>query len=135
MNTAAPAQPTARADGSRPDPPGTPPQHDPQTDPVLSDPEAERRMLLLTELQAALTQRGVRAVVARHHRLVLSSAGQTFTPYGLTDPSLHIFTPSGTRKATVCAAAYRIDNGDEHPASDPAAAAAAICSQHAPATA
>jgi hypothetical protein len=147
MNKAAPAQATAHADGSRPEPPGTrtqPDQPAPATmpgseaappEPVLPGPEAERRTLLLGELQAALAKRGVRAVVARHHRLALNSAGQDYSPSGLTDPCLHIFAPDATRKAITDTAVYRLDNGDQYPVSDPARAAAAICGQQAHVTA
>lgn len=58
---------------------------------------------------------------------------QCFGSSGLTDPKLHIFAPDGTTlKAATDAVVYRLDNGGEHSASDPAAAAAAICGQHIP---
>jgi hypothetical protein len=75
------------------------------------------------------------AQAAAHADGRLNSAGQDYSPSGLTDPSLHIFAPDATRKATTDTAVYRLDNGDEHPASDPAAVAAAICGQQAHVTA
>jgi hypothetical protein len=103
--------------------------------PILSESEVNRRILLLGMLKDALTDQGVQAVIARHHRLVLSSAEQTWAPRQLTDPSLHIFTEDGTRKASTDRAVYRLDDGAEYSVSDPAAAAAAICGQRTTVTA
>jgi hypothetical protein len=83
-------------------------------------------MLALGELQAALSALGVRCVLARNHRLVLRYNRARSAPSGLTDPKLHILAPEGTRIATTDATAYRLDNGQEYSASDPAAAAAAL---------
>ena len=96
-------------------------------EPILSQSEADSRMLLLAALQAALAGMGVRSVVARCHRLVLrwNSAGP-FGPSGLTDPQLHIFAPAGTTVATTDGTAYRLRAGQQCPAGDPAAAAAVL---------
>lgn len=95
--------------------------------PILTPPEAAARMELLTELQAALTGLGVQCVLARGHRLVLRYADSPVPPSGLTNPTLHVFTPGGTRTITTDGAAYRLSTGQELPADDPASAAALIC--------
>lgn len=104
---------------------------------VLSHDEAARRLLLLTDLQISLTERGVRCVLARYHRLVLrwSSSGP-FGPSGLTDPQLHIFTPNGTAVATTNGITFSLASGQQCQADDPAAAAARIldCSVFVPGT-
>ncbi len=86
-------------------------------------------MLLLADLQAALAALGVRSVLARNHRLVLQYNVSPYRPSGLTDPTLHIFCPDGTGIASTDGTTYRLDIGQEYPASDPAAAASVI--QHA----
>jgi hypothetical protein len=100
---------------------------------VLDNDEAARRTLLLSELQAALAALGVQSIRARRHRLVLRyNDPPPLMPSGPTDPTLHVFTPAGTRVATTDGTAYRLDDGQELPAADPTAAAAAICSAQAP---
>ncbi len=98
---------------------------------VISDSEADRRSLLLGQLQAALAERGVQAVVARHQRLALGSVTRSVGASGRTDPKLHIYVPDGTTlKAVTNATVYRLDDGEEYLVSDPGAVAAAICGQH-----
>jgi hypothetical protein len=100
--------------------------------PVLEECEATRRVLLLSELQAALAAFGVQSIRASRHRLVLRySDPPPLMRSGPTDPTLHVFTPAGTRVATTDGTVYRLDDGQEYPAADPAAAAAAICRTHA----
>jgi hypothetical protein len=94
--------------------------------PILSRVEAERRMLLLADLQSSLTGLGVHCVLARNHRIVMRNSKGPSEPSGLTDPQLHIFNPDGTCIATTDGASYRLTSGQECPASDPAAAAAMI---------
>ncbi len=94
--------------------------------PVLDRAEAERRMHLLAELQDALTDLGVRSVLARHHRLVLQYNRVPSGPSGLTDPELHILAPAGTDIATTDGTTYRLASGQQYPVADPAAAAALI---------
>lgn len=95
--------------------------------PVLDDSEVADRLLLLAELQAALAGLGVRCVVASRHRLVLRyNDPPPLAPSGPTSPTLHIFAPDGTRTAATDGAVYRLDDGREFPAADPAAAAASI---------
>ncbi len=99
--------------------------------PILSDVEADRRSLLLGELQVALAERGVQALVARHHRLALGSATRYVGSSGRTDPEPHIYVPDGaTVKAATDATVYRLDDGAEYPVNDPAAAADSVCEQH-----
>jgi len=94
---------------------------------ILTDADAARRMLLLAEFQAALRTHQVHSVLARRHRLVLrSQSGGPGRPSGLTDPQLHVFTPSGTTVATTDGITYSLASGPEYPASDPSAAAALI---------
>lgn len=96
--------------------------------PILDEAEAARRILLLAELQAALSALGVQSVRAGRHRLVLRyNNPPPLLPSGPTDPTLHIFGPANTLIATTDGTIYRLDDGQESPASDPAAAAAAIC--------
>ena len=99
----------------------------PSPRPVLTQSEASRRLLKLAGLQTALTNLGVRSVLARHRRLVLRwhSAGP-FGPSGPTDPELHIFTPAGTTVATTDGTVYHLLAGQQGPAADPVAAAALI---------
>jgi hypothetical protein len=108
--------------------PNTPSQVQASSHPaVLSDSEAGQRVMLLGELHAALDNLGVRCVLARNHRLVLRyNDPPPLLPSGPTDPTLHIFGPAGTLVATTDGTVYRLDDGQEYPASDPAAAAAAI---------
>jgi hypothetical protein len=91
---------------------------------VLSRDEAARRLLLLADLQIALTKLGVRCVLARYHRLVLRwySSGP-FGPSGLTDPQLHIFTSADAVVATTDGTTFYLTTGQQCPADDPAAAA------------
>ncbi len=97
---------------------------------ILGQAEASRRMLLLAELQSALAGLGVRGVLARKHRLVLLYNRSQCEPSGLTDPQLHIFAPSGIGLATTDGSAYILSSGEQVPASDPGAAAAAIVRGH-----
>jgi len=100
--------------------------------PILSRAEADRRKLLLTELQTSLSELGVRSVLASHHRLVLQYDRRLCGPSGPTDPQLHVFTPDGTCVATTDGTAYHLATGQQCPVSDPAAAATLIRhSQHA----
>jgi hypothetical protein len=91
--------------------------------PVLDESEVGRRMLLLAELRSSLAELGVRSVVARNHRLVLRYNQVPLEPSGLTNPRLHIFCRSAARTAVTDGMSYRLDSGEEFPASDPAAAA------------
>jgi hypothetical protein len=96
--------------------------------PVLDEPEADRRALMLAELQAALTTFDVSTVLARRHRLVLRySDPPPLAPSGPTSPTLHIFAPDGTRTATTDGSVYQLEDGRTFPVGNPAAAAAAIC--------
>lgn len=55
--------------------------------PLLDEPEAARRVLLLAELKAALAEQGTRSVLARNHRLVLRyNDPPPLEPSGLTNP-------------------------------------------------
>jgi len=83
-------------------------------------------MLLLAELQDALAALGVRSVLARNHRLVLHYNHSPCEPSGLTNPELHIFAADGTDIVTTDGGTYRLANGNECPAGDPAAAATVI---------
>src|SRR6266700_7949177 len=88
-------------------------------------------MHLLAELQDALTDLGVRSVLARHHRLVLQYNRVPSGPSGLTDPELHILAPAGTDIVTTDivttdGTTYRRASGQQYPVADPAAAAALI---------
>jgi hypothetical protein len=102
--------------------------------PILAESEAGRRMLLLTELQAALAECQMRSVLARNHRLVLRYNQHPCAPSGLTNPQLHIFGADWTDTATTDGTIYRLASGPEYPAADPPAAAAAIQHDHQPAT-
>jgi len=97
-------------------------------EPILSQAEAARRMLLLTDLKAALAHLGVSSVLARNQRLVLRYNQVPQEPSGLTDPRLHILTPAGTAGVTADGDRYRLDSGEDMPASDPASAARRIAS-------
>jgi hypothetical protein len=87
-------------------------------------------MTLLTELQAALDELGVRCVLARRHRLVLRYTAHPVPPSGLTDPSLHILASAGTRTVRTDGTTYQLDTGQKLPVSNPTAAAATICAHH-----
>lgn len=89
--------------------------------PILAEAEVSRRMLLLTELQAALAADGVRCVLARNHRLVLQYNAIPCHPSGLINPQLHIFAPDGTDIATTDGKTYSLASGGQCPADDPAA--------------
>jgi hypothetical protein len=96
-------------------------------EPILDQAEAARRKLVLAELQAALAQLGTRSVLAGNHRLVLRyNDPPPQLPSGPTNPALHILAPGRTRTATTDGTTYQLDDGQHHPASDPAAAATAI---------
>jgi hypothetical protein len=95
--------------------------------PVLDEADADRQALTLSELQAALSALGVRSIRARYHRLVLRyNDPPPLPPSGPTSPLLHVFGPDRTRVATTDGTVYRLDDGQELPAADPAAAAATI---------
>jgi hypothetical protein len=95
--------------------------------PVLEESEAARRTFVLCELQAALAALGVQSVRAGRHRLVLRyNDPPPLLPSGPTDPTLHIFGPARALVATTEGTVYRLDDGQEFPVVDPAAAAAAI---------
>jgi hypothetical protein len=95
--------------------------------PILEESEAARRTFVLCELQAALAALGVQSVRAARHRLVLRyNDPPPLLPSGPTDPTLHIFSPAGTLVATTDGTVYRLDDGQEFPASDPGTAAATI---------
>jgi hypothetical protein len=96
----------------------------PTRTPVLAKDEASRRVALLAELQGALAAQGIRSVLARRHRLVLSGRNSTTCePSGPTDPELHIFTQDGKEIATARGRTYHFASGQAHPADDPARAA------------
>ena len=94
--------------------------------PIVAPAEVTRRMLLLADLQAALEFNEVHSVLARNHRLVLTSGRAPCEPSGPTDPQLHIFTPDGTDIATTDGITYTLASGHECPASNPHAAATMI---------
>lgn len=94
--------------------------------PILAEAEVTRRMLRLAQLHAALAMHGVRSVLARNHRLALRYNSDPCEPSGLTDPTLHIFGPSGTDIATTDGIAYSLASGGRFPADDPIAAAAVV---------
>jgi len=98
----------------------------PLTPSILEDQDAVRRLLVLADLQAALADAGIQAVLARNHRLVLRYSQAPLDPSGLTNPALHIFGPAGKRVATTDGITYRLDDGQEFPVTDPAALAAHI---------
>jgi len=96
--------------------------------PILDEADAASRAILLTELQATLSALGTRSIRANRHRLVLRyNDPPPLMPSGPTDPALHIFSPAGTRVATTDGTVYQLNDGQEFPVSDPAAAATAIC--------
>ena len=97
--------------------------------PILDEPEAQRRSLLLTELQDVLSALGVRSVRARRQRLVLRYNESPLAPSGPTGPTLHVFGPSGARIVSTDCNSYRLDDGQEFPVSDPATVAAVIRSR------
>lgn len=97
-----------------------------QPTPVLSDTDAALRMRLLAALQAALSDRGARCVLARNHKLVLRDQGPV-EPSGLTDPKLHVFLSGRSLCVTTDNHVYTWLAGRESPVDNPAAAAAAIC--------
>jgi hypothetical protein len=94
--------------------------------PILSDLEAESRLRLLAELQAALSALGVESILARNHRLVLRYNVAPLDPSGLTDPQLHIFGNKGV--VTTDGKVYRLDRGGEFPVDNAAAVATLIWS-------
>jgi hypothetical protein len=103
----------------------------PASPPILAKADAARRMLLLTELQAALATLGVSCVLARNHRLVLQVSRKPCAPSGLTDPKLHIFGPHSTVIAMTDGTTFSLASGQQYPASNPAAAATIRDRQHA----
>lgn len=106
------------------------------TVPVLDETEADRRAIVLAELQSALNGLGVRCVLARRHRLVLRyNDPPPLAPSGPTSPTLHIFAPGRTRTASTDGTVYRLDDDRQFPAASPAAAAAAIRSAAGPSSA
>ncbi len=96
--------------------------------PILTDAEVSRRMMLLAELQGTLDALGVRAVLARNHRLVLKYNDSPVAPSGLTDPVLHVLIPSGTRAVTTDGTSYCCQSTGQWPVTDPAAATAIAAS-------
>jgi hypothetical protein len=84
-------------------------------------------MLLLAELQGALSKFGVRCILARNHQLVLRYNHSPSDPSGLTDPTLYIFAHDGLCTAATDGTNYHLDSGLELPVIDPDTAAAAIC--------
>jgi len=95
-------------------------------EPILTGPEATRRLMLLSDLQTALARLGIRSVLARTHRLVLRPPAAPCAPSGQVNPRLHIFTPAGTTIATSDGTAYHLPSGHDCPAANPAAAATLI---------
>ncbi len=95
-------------------------------EPILTEAEAARRMLLLADLQAALAAEDIHSVLARNHRLVLRSGRTPCERSGPTDPQLHLFLPAGPTIATIDGAAYSVDSGQTSPVDDPRAAATLI---------
>ncbi len=98
----------------------------PSREPILAEAVVAGRMLLLAELQAALAAQQVGSVLASNHRLVLRYSAIPCEPSGLTNPQLLIFGPDGTGTASTDGISYRLPDGAEYPAADPAAAATAI---------
>lgn len=95
---------------------------------VLEKNVVDRRLLLLAGLQEAWQGLGVHGVLTRNHRLVLRyENGGPYEPSGLTDPQLHVFLPAGAQHVTTDGANYWLA-GQQVPARDPAAAAAAVIS-------
>lgn len=94
--------------------------------PILGEAEVQRRVLILAGLQSELDVLGVRAVLARNHKLTLRYNVPGPQPCGMTDPVLHVFGPSGMRKATTDGSCFRIDSGEEFPVDDPAGTATRI---------
>lgn len=95
--------------------------------PILTDAEAARRMLVLAELQAALSALGARCVLARNHKLVLRYNEGPCEPSGLTDPQLLVFLPARSLYITTDNDDYFWLGNRQSPVDNPAAAAAAIC--------
>ena len=93
---------------------------------ILTPRYAAARMALLAELQTALTGLGVQCVLARRHRLVLRYTDKPVSPSGLTDPTLHVFALGGTHTVSTDGTTYRPSAGEEIPADDPPAVAAAL---------
>jgi len=96
--------------------------------PILAEAEVSRRMRLLSELQAALAAQGVRAVLARTHRLVLKYNSSPCPPSGLTNPKLHILS-SRPGVAATDGDTYYLSWDQVFPVDDPIAAAEAIAGQ------
>ena len=101
--------------------------------PVLDGTEADRRAIVLVELQSALDGLGIRCVLARRHRLVLRyNDPPPLAPSGPVSPTLHIFAPGRTFTASTDGTVYWLDDDRRFPVGNPAAAAAAIRSTVAP---
>jgi hypothetical protein len=89
---------------------------------VLQPAEASRRAVLLGALRDALAARQVESVLALRHRLVLH-AHSPCAPSGPADPQLYVLT-GGSGVATTDGMTFRLPGGRQHPATDPAGAAA-----------
>src|SRR6266567_3044223 len=98
----------SRMKGERVAMPETAPSAPPPSPPILTQAAVERRMLLLAELQDALTDLGVRSVLARNHRLVLQYNRGPSGPSGLTEPQLYIFASEGIDIATTDGSTYNL---------------------------
>jgi hypothetical protein len=98
-------------------------------EPILTGPDAARRLLLLSDLQTALAGHDIRSVLARTHRIVLRPPTAPCGPSGQVNPRLHILTPAGTAIVTTDGTAYHLASGQDCPAADPAAAATLIRDQ------
>jgi hypothetical protein len=81
---------------------------------------------LLAELRDVLAAQGIRAILARNHRLVLRSDKAPYEPSGPTDPALHIFLCDCTTIATTDGTTYVFTTGQRAAASEPDAAAALV---------
>lgn len=92
----------------------------------MPDYPAALRTRLLAALQAALSDRGARCVLARSHKLELPGKAPAEPP-GLTDPKLHVLRPGRSLCVTTDNYACTWLASRESPAGNPAAAAAAIC--------
>jgi len=106
--------------------PENPPKTVQHRPPILTQAEAERRFVLLSTLQSALSAHSLISVLVGNHRLVLHADCRPLAPSGPTDPQLHIFTPDGTDVAATDGSTYRLASGRQCPADDPAAATTLI---------
>lgn len=94
----------------------------PPREPILTPHEVAARAELLVSLQAELEKLGHRCVLARTRRLVLRASPAQHEPSGPTNPQLHVLTGTSSL-VTTDGTMYRLPDGLQHPASDPAAAA------------